>query len=84
MFDSQQQQLHPTAHQFTVQLEQSQPHPSSDAVQESPIYDQPVHASQERPRSFKNRQQPHPHDQQQPRPSDQQKHSRHGKQCTMV
>ena len=82
MFDSQ-HQPHPTTHQTSVQLEESEPRPSSDRVQRSPMRDQDemlpaspkqLHSAihrQPRPRD----QQPHPRDQQ-PHPRDHQSHSR--------
>ena len=86
MFDSQQ---HPqsTAHQITVQLEQSQPYPSPDQAQQLLTHNSSLHSRKKQPQSFKNQQQPRSHDHQscshdhqqshdqQPRPSDQQNHS---------
>ena len=74
MFDSQQ---HPqsTAHQITIQLEQSQPHPSPDQAQQLLTHNSSLHSSKKRSQLFKNQQQPCLHDHQQPRPSDQQNHS---------
>lgn len=66
MFDSRQQHSQSAARLTTVQLEQSQPHPSSDHVQRP-------NQDRSRPHSFV-QQQSHPPDQQQPRPSDQQAH----------
>lgn len=79
MFDPEQQ----SQSTIVVQLEQSQPRPSS---QQSPAHES-LQASQEQPHL--SNQQPHPHDHQQSHPSDQQPHPSdqqvhtHNSKCTL-